>query len=225
MEASLFKIGLRGCLQETHSGRADMSGVDDDDDFIADITECPTCLTMTEHEILKKVSRGKGEDLLVRCVECSEVHLLKLRPNSSVSIRTTLSEGPESSSVFVESDSDESISVGDLFERDGSFWSVTRIEIGDKMSVKSCKAEEIISMWAVNKNTCVVKITLTDEETSTASTIDCDPEKEFSCGTVMRIDGRRWRIRAIHTGEGRTLRGKRVAADIRRMYLHPVVKS
>ena len=78
------------------------------------------------------------------------------------------------------------------------------------MSVKSCKAGEIVSMWAVNKNTCVVKITLTDEETSTASTIDCDPEKEFSCGTVMRIDGRRWRIRAIHTGEGRTLRGKRV---------------
>ena len=93
------------------------------------------------------------------------------------------------------------------------------------MSVKSCKAGEIVSMWAVNKNTCVVKITLTDEETSTASTIDCDPEKEFSCGTVMMIDGRRWRIRAIHTGEGRTLRGKRVAADIRRMYLHPVVKS
>tara|TARA_Y100000768_G_scaffold351257_1_gene302028 strand:+ start:851 stop:1459 length:609 start_codon:yes stop_codon:yes gene_type:complete len=202
-----------------------MTGVGDDGDIIADVTECPRCLTMTEHEILKRVSRGKGEDLLVKCIECSDVHLLKLRPNSSVSIKTTLSEGSESSSVFVESDSDESISVGDLFERDGSFWSVTRIEIGDKMSVNSCKAGEIVSMWAVNKDTCVIKITLTDEETSTASTIDCDPEKEFSCGTVMRIDGRRWRIRAIHTGEGRTLRGKRVAADIRRMYLHPVVKS
>ena len=101
MEASLFKIGLRGCLQETHSGRADMSGVGDDDNIIADVTECPTCLTMTEHEILKRVSRGKGEDLLVRCIDCSEVHLLKLRPSSSVSIKTTLSEGSESSSVFV----------------------------------------------------------------------------------------------------------------------------
>lgn len=202
-----------------------MAGESDGGDVVADVTECPRCLTMTEHEILKRASKGKGEDILVKCVECSEVHLLKLRPSSSVSIKTTLSEGPESSSVFVESDSDESISVGDLFERDGSSWSVTRIEIGDKMSVKSCKAGEIVSMWAVNKNTCVVKITLTDEETSTASTIDCDPEKEFSCGTVMRIDGRRWRIRAIHTGEGRTLRGKRIAADIRRMYLHPVVKS
>ena len=197
----------------------------DDDGAIVDVTECPRCLTMTEHDILKRVSRGSGEDLLVRCVECSEVHLLKLRPPSSVSIKTTLSEGSESTPVFVESDYDELISVGDLFERDGSSWSITRIEIGDKMSVKSCKAKEIVSMWAVNKNTCVVKITLTDEETSTASTIDCDPEKEFSCGTVMKIDGKRWRIRAIHTGEGRTLRGKRIAADIRRMYLHPVVKN
>ena len=202
-----------------------MGGVGDDDEIIADVAKCPICLAMTEHEILKRVSKGKGEDVLVRCLECSEVHLLNLRPSSSVKIKTTLSEGAESSSVFVESDSNEAISVGDLFERDGSFWSVTRIEIGDKMSVKSCKAVEIVSMWAVNKNKCTVKITLTDEETSTASTIDCEPEKVFSCGTVMMIDGRRWRIRAIHTGEGRTLRGKRVAADIRRMYLHPVVKS
>ena len=67
-----------------------MSEVGDDGDAIADVTECPTCLTMTEHEILKRVSRGKGEDILVRCVECSEVHLVKLRPNSSVSIKTTL---------------------------------------------------------------------------------------------------------------------------------------
>ena len=202
-----------------------MGGVGDDEEIIADVAKCPTCLAMTEHEILKRVPKGKGEDVLARCIECSEVHLLNLRPSPSFKIKTTLSEGSESSSVFVESDSNEAISVGDLFERDGSFWSITRIEIGDKMSVKSCKAGEIVSMWAVNKNKCTVKITLTDEETSTASTIDCEPEKVFSCGTVMMIDGRRWRIRAIHTGEGRTLRGKRVAADIRRMYLHPVVKS
>ena len=36
-----------------------MSGVGDEDDIIADVTECPTCLTMTEHEILKRVSRGQ----------------------------------------------------------------------------------------------------------------------------------------------------------------------
>ncbi|DAC47752.1 MAG: hypothetical protein CMA62_00585 [Euryarchaeota archaeon] len=196
-----------------------------DDGRVADVTECPGCSSMTEHAILKRSPKGKGEDLLVRCLECSEVHLLNLRPAASVKVKVTLSKGEDSKSVMLESDSDEIISVGDLFQFEDSHWSVTRIEIGDKISADSCLAREIVSMWSVNKDTCVVKITLTDEENSVSSTIDCDPEKEFSCGTVMRIDGRRWRIRAIHTGEGRTLRGKRVAADIRRMYLHPVVKS
>ena len=67
-----------------------MGGVGDDDEIIADVTKCPRCLDMTEHEILKRVSKGKGEDILVRCFECSEVHLLNLRPSSSVSIKTTL---------------------------------------------------------------------------------------------------------------------------------------
>ena len=195
------------------------------DDEVVDVAVCPKCSIMTEHTILKKTAKGKGEDLLVRCQECSEVHLLYLRPSTLVKVRVTLSHGSDSKSVLLESDSDEIISIGDLFQFEESHWSVTRIEVGDKMSVDSCPAKEIVSMWSVNKDTCVVKITLTDEENSVSSTIDCDPEKEFSCGTVMRIDGRRWRIRAIHTGEGRTLRGKRVAADIRRMYLHPVVKS
>ena len=31
----------------------------------------------------------------MRCIDCSVVHLLKLRPSSSVSIKTTLSEGSE----------------------------------------------------------------------------------------------------------------------------------
>ena len=196
-----------------------------DDDRVADVTECPRCSVMTEHSILKKTTKGRGEDLLVRCLECSEVHLLNLRPSSLVKVRVTLSHGAKSESVQLESDSDEVISVGDLFEFEGSHWAVTRIEIGDKMAVDSSSAREIVSMWSVNRDACVVKITLTDEENSVSSSINCDPEKEFSCGTVMRIDGRRWRIRAIHTGEGRTLRGKRVAADIRRMYLHPVVKG
>ena len=96
----IIQIGLLGCFKRPiRAGQ--ICRVGDDDDIIADVTECPTCLTITEHEILKRVSRGQGEDLLVRCVECSEVHLLKLRPSSSISIKTTLSEGPESSQYLL----------------------------------------------------------------------------------------------------------------------------
>ena len=77
------------------------------------------------------------------------------------------------------------------------------------------------AMWAVRVDQAVVPIPMTEGEKSWATSIECDPEKVFSCGTIMQMDGRRWRIRALHTGKGRTLTGKRVASEIRRLYLHP----
>ena len=52
------------------------------DDEVVDVAVCPKCSIMTEHTILKKAAKGKGEDLLVRCQECSEVHILNLRPST-----------------------------------------------------------------------------------------------------------------------------------------------
>ena len=37
-----------------------------DDDEVVDVAVCPRCSIMTEHTILKKAAKGKGEDLLVR---------------------------------------------------------------------------------------------------------------------------------------------------------------
>ena len=58
-----------------------------DGNEVVDVTVCPRCSIMTEHTILKKSSKGKGEDLLVRCQECSEVHLLNLRPSTLAKVR------------------------------------------------------------------------------------------------------------------------------------------
>ncbi|MBK69789.1 MAG: hypothetical protein CMB53_00080 [Euryarchaeota archaeon] len=192
------------------------------DESVADVAQCPRCSDLTEHEILSRTAKGAGEDLLVRCVSCSNVHRISLRPPSSASVRTTLSDGADSYSTLIESDADEEITKGDLFLYDGAHWQVTRIEIGDKMPVNSAKAGGIASMWAVRKDACIVRLTLTEGEVSKPSSIECDPERVFSCGTVMVVDGKKWRIRAIHTGAGRTLRGKRVAAEVRRMYLHSI---
>ena len=192
----------------------------DGDEGVADVAQCPECSELTEHEVLSRAERGAGEDLLVRCVSCSKVYRISLRPPSSTSVRTTLSDGADSFSASIESDRDEEISKDDLFQYDESHWQVTRIEIGDKMPVNSAMAGDIASMWAVRKDVCTVRLTLTEGEVSTPSSLECDPERVFSCGTVMVVDGKKWRFRAIHTGVGRTLRGKRVAAEVRRMYLH-----
>ena len=98
-----------------------------DDDEVVDVAVCPKCSIMTEHTILKKAAKGKGEDLLVRCQECSEVHLLTLRPSTLAKVRVTLSHGSDSKSVLLESDSDEIISIGDLFQFEESHLSLIHI--------------------------------------------------------------------------------------------------
>ncbi len=191
-----------------------------DDDDVSDVANCPVCLDMTEHDVLKRTKKGKGEDILAKCLDCNDVHLLQLRPPLPISVNTTFSEGKISQSGVIEVDSDEVIAVGEIFQHDGADWEITRID--DKISrpKKKLIACEIYAMWAIRTDKKIIKITMTDDDFSKSSTIESSPEKIFSCGTIIEIDEKRWRIRAIHTGKGRTLRGKREASEIKRIYLH-----
>ena len=184
------------------------------------VASCPNCSQSTEHEILRRTSRGSGNDVLAKCVECGEVHTIVLRPPKAVQVNATLSDGKESESRSIEIDEDEVITIGDVFERDGALWEVTRIDGSASRPYDKLGASDIRAMWAVRCDRAVVKLTLTDGEDSIASSIECDPERVFTCGSILEIDGRRWRIRALHTGTGRTLSGSRTAEDLRRMYLH-----
>ena len=62
---------------------------------------------------------------------------------------------------------------------------------------------------------------MTEGEESKNAVKECDPEEIFVCGSIIEFEGSKWRIRAIHTGRGRTLTGRREASQIRRIYLHP----
>ncbi len=192
----------------------------DVEEEVIDVTVCPKCSKMTEHKILRRTEKGKGEDLLVRCIECSNVQNLQLRPPKSVSVKTTLSDRMESKLALVEADEDELISKEDYFQHEEQTYRITRIEDVNSREAKQLEAEKISAMWAVRVDRTIVPITMTEGEISVASSIECDPDRVFSCGSIMQMNGRRWRIRALHTGKGRTLNGKRVANEIRRIYLH-----
>jgi len=192
----------------------------DIDEEVFDAAVCPECTKMTEHEILKRNIRGDGEDLLVRCMICSNVHNLQLRPPKSVFIKTTLSDRMDSIMQLIESDVDEEINTDDYFQHEEQTYRITRIEDKTSRESSSLNANEISAMWAVRVDRTIVPITMTEGEISVPSSIECDPDRIFSCGAIMKMNGRRWRIRALHTGKGRTLNGKRIASEIRRIYLH-----
>ena len=136
-------------------------------------------------------------------------------------VRTTLSDGRESFGVEIEVDEDEEISVGDMFEHDSSTWKVTRIDNVQSRPEKILRASKIFSMWATRSDKTIVGITMTSGEISESGKLECEPDRVFSCGSIINFAESRWRIRAIHTGRGRTLTGSRVASEIRRIYLHP----
>lgn len=192
-----------------------------DDEETVDVSECSNCEDFTEHRILRRVNKGEGEDLLIQCVYCNEVQTLHLRPGKAIKITSILSDGAESQTQSIESDDDELISVGDIFDHDGILYRVTRIDDSDTRSKQTMVAKEISTLWAVRCDKCKVRLTMTVGEESSSKTIECSPDEVFSCGSIMEIEGVRWRIRALHTGKGRTLRGKRPAIDLRRIYLHP----
>ena len=192
-----------------------------DDEEEIDVSQCSNCEDFTEHNVLRRVKKGDGEDLLIQCLECNEVQTLHLRPGKPIKITSILSDGAESQTQTVESDDDELISVDDVFDHSGILYRVTRIDDSDTRSQRSMVASDISTLWAVRCDKCIVRLTMTDGEESSSTSIECSPDKVFSCGSIMEIEGVRWRIRALHTGKGRTLRGKRAAIDLRRIYLHP----
>jgi len=181
--------------------------------------DCPDCLNETLHEVVKKTSRGNGEDCLVRCLACDSFHTIQLRPPKAVRVKTTLSYGSESFPIELEVDDDEVISVGDAFEHDDSNWRVTRLDDIDSRPQERMLASMVSAMWATRADRTIVAITMNDGEVSNSTKMECDPARKFSCGSIIQIDGRKWRIRGLHTGKGRTLTGSRRAGEIRRMYL------
>ena len=211
----LFNDAL-GWVEYPDSSRLGMSDEDE-----GALSECPSCEEVTEHSIIKRTPQGEGEDVLVRCISCSLVHKIMIRPPKPVMVRTTLSDGRESFGVEIEVDEDEEISVGDMFEHDAITWKVTRIDNVQSRPEKILRASKIFSMWATRSDKTIVGITMTSGEISESGKLECEPDRVFSCGSIINFAESRWRIRAIHTGRGRTLTGSRVASEIRRIYLHP----
>jgi len=193
-----------------------------DEDAGPQIAECMTCAQATEHEVLRRTPRGSGVDVLARCIECSKVQTVVIRPPKAVRLIFTLSEGASSKAEEIEVDEDEVLAVGEIFEWGSAHWEITRIDGAGSRPRKSLPATEIVAAWAVRSDRVTVRLTMTEGEDSSSGALECSPGQVFSCGNVIEVEGRPWRIRALHTGKGRTLRGTRAAADLRRIYLHPI---
>ena len=198
---------------------------DDDDDYDKEIimenaTHCPDCDDQTGHAILRERKLGSGGDYLLKCDECGKVHTVQIREPKAIKVPVILSEGADSRVANIDIDEDEIIWVGDVFEHEGAHWEINRIESKDGPAKSNLLVSQIARANAVRSDQVLVRLTLTKTHVSKSDSITVPRETEFKAGSMMEHWDQRWRIRAIHTGTGRTMTGRVLAHDIKRIYLH-----
>ena len=207
-----------------YSQWAGLTGGDEVDEVetLDNVTRCPECNTRQAHEILKEkaLKKDAGIDYLLRCEGCGNVHTVIFRNPKPVTIPFTLSDGPDSIPYEMEVDADERFVLNDEFEALDRIWIITRLEVEGDAKPRIVDAKDIKRVWASRIDLARIKRTFTDGDISFSDMIEVDPEKEFSCGTIVKHRGETWRIRALHSGTSRTLTGKMTARDIRRIFLH-----
>tara|TARA_B100000003_G_scaffold40846_1_gene34854 strand:+ start:1834 stop:2544 length:711 start_codon:yes stop_codon:yes gene_type:complete len=196
--------------------------MDTDDEELDNVTRCPGCNTRQGHEILKEklLKNGQGVDYLLRCEGCGHVHKVIFRDAKPVTVRFTLSDGPDSMPFEMEVDDDETFALNDEFEALDGVWIITKLEVGSDEKRRTAGARDVKRVWASRIDLARIKRTFSDGDISFSDTIEVEPEKVFSCGTIVKHRGQTWRIRALHSGTGRTLSGKMIAKNIRRIFLH-----
>ena len=196
--------------------------MDEDDEMLDNVTRCPGCNTRQAHEILKEkaLKNDVGIDYLLRCEGCGNVHTVIFRSAKPINVRFTLSDGPDSIPFEMEVDDDEVFTLGDEFEALERVWCITRLEIKGDAKPRQLAAKDVVRVWGSRIDMAQIKRTFSDGDISFSDSIEVDPEKVFSCGTIVKHRGETWRIRALHSGTARTLRGKMIARNIRRIFLH-----
>ena len=191
-----------------------------EEEIVENVTDCPGCSEYCGHDILKEREAGTGVNYLVKCQECGHVHTLVLRPPKPVLIPFLLSEGAFTTLNEIEIDDDEELRIGDIFEHNEASWEINRLETKTGNSRRKLSASKIGRANAVRSDVVMVRLTLTRGEYSDSDSIFVERETMYKAGSIMQHGGEKWKIRAIHTGAGRTMTGRVPAHDIKRIYLH-----
>jgi len=120
--------------------------------FLENAVHCPICDDMTGHEILNEKPKGTGADYLLKCIDCSKVHTVHIRPPPVVEIPFILTEGPRSSTSRLEIDADEMIELEDVFQDDEKLWRINQIELHSGKKAKRAEASLIARASALRSS-------------------------------------------------------------------------
>ncbi len=181
--------------------------------------ECPSCSPAepVPHIVLKGT-----KDVLLQCEECGSVH--KQKKPKNVLVRVIVSKRGES--IHTRAMLSGTIRKGDELVIDdeatgeASLVKVTSVEVGDKR-VDEAGAEVIKTIWARAIDEVLVKIAISQRETTESVEMRVPGDREFVIGDKVEIHGRKLKVIRIKIRDGcfKSRKGVSVRAkDIKRIY-------
>ncbi|MCL1983951.1 MAG: hypothetical protein FWG58_00965 [Methanomassiliicoccaceae archaeon] len=181
--------------------------------------ECPDCDDITLHEVLKGKMGKNSMDATLKCTECSLIRTTTVHFAKEIEIKVIISDGPESISMLMTAEDDDLLKVGDEFNMDdGRLLKISSLELSGGRRVKSARATEITTVWAIDFELINVKVSINDDRTTHSKMIQSSPDEEFTIGNILSFDDMDCLIHSIKIKGKMLRRGSAEARDITRIY-------
>lgn len=179
--------------------------------------ECPSCSPKEEvgHQVLKE-----GHSVLVRCLECGQVHPAKIKPPKASVLKVVVSKMDISRTYKIKLDSEIFLHVDDEIVVDDEEAEIvfpimiTALDAREKR-VKMAKAEDINTIWGRYIDEVTVKFSAQSGTEKTAVIEKCVPgDYEFVVGAEEIVGNTHLFINKIKVrdGEFRSRKGDVVLA-------------
>ena len=176
---------------------------------------CPTCGIETEHSTIKS-----GQEKLVRCTGCGEVHSLQRERERAGDVRVIVNKDGTSMPYCIRLPLNEELHVGnemlvDDCRQDVVMAEITSIETDRR--VDAALVGDIKTVWARAIDNVIVKIAVFRNGRTQSLKLPTTGEEIFEIGEVRDIDKVRFKVTKIKLrGEGFADRAE--AKDILRIW-------
>ncbi len=165
---------------------------------------CSFCNAFTEHVTIKS-----GNECLVRCQICENVHSIEPERTRLASLGVIISRGDTSRRYQITLPADEVLRKGEELLVDDDIQDVvvaeiTSIETGRR--VDKARADEIKTLWARAVDEVDMKVSVHKGGTTRSVVLRTDGNEVISVGDIRSLDKRRFQVEKIKLRNGRFVR-------------------
>jgi len=181
--------------------------------------ECPDCDDVTIHDVLKGKMGKSSMDSTIKCQDCGLIRTTTVQFPKQLEVKVIISNGSESYASTVTLEDDDLLKVGDEFHMDaGNLVRISALELSQGRRVRSSRATEIVTIWAIEFDMIDVKVSINDDRKTYSKVVPSSPDDEFTVGNILSFDDMDCLIHSIKVPGRMVRRGSAEARNITRIY-------